>query len=35
MSLSEAKKYAEEKGLVLITGEEILKALEEVHDRDL
>jgi 3,4-dihydroxy 2-butanone 4-phosphate synthase len=35
MSLSEAKKYAEGKGLVLITGEEILKALEEVHDRDL
>ena len=29
MSLSEAKKYAEERGLALISGSEILKALEE------
>ena len=35
MSLSEAEKYAEKKGLTLITGDEILKALEEARDHDL
>jgi len=35
MSLSEARRYAEERGLTLVTGGEVLEAVEEVRDHDL
>jgi 3,4-dihydroxy 2-butanone 4-phosphate synthase len=35
MSLSEARRYAEERGLTLVTGDEVLEAVEEARGHDL